>query len=79
MSFHQILKDLVFSQDTTDETVTTYMVWAGFVFTVGQFLTSIVLPAPYGRYSQSAPRYLNCKFLKFCFTFCVPFPTVYTL
>ena len=62
MSFHQLVKATLFGADKTDSEVTTCMVWTGFVFTVCQFVISIVQPAPYGRYAQNSPRYLNCKF-----------------
>ena len=62
MSFHQLVKATLFGADKTDSEVTSCMVWTGFVFTVCQFVISIVQPAPYGRYAQNSPRYLNCKF-----------------
>ena len=65
MSFHQLVKATLFGADKTDSEVTTCMVWTGFVFTVCQFVISIVQPAPYGRYAQNSPRYLNCKFSEY--------------
>ena len=61
MSFHHLVKASIFGTDKTDSQVTTFMVWTGFVFTLCQFVTSIVQPAPYGRYAATSPRYLNCK------------------
>ena len=61
MSFHHLVKATLFGTDKTDSQVTAVMVLTGFVFTLCQFVISIVQPAPYGRYAATSSSYLNCK------------------
>ena len=60
MNFHEGAKNFIFGSKTSNSDVTSGLVLAGAIFTVCQFVISLVQPAPYGRYANSSPSYLTC-------------------
>jgi hypothetical protein len=60
MSFHEGAKHFIFGSITSNPDVTSGLVLAGAIFTVCQFVISLVQPAPYGRYTNTSPGYLTC-------------------
>lgn len=48
----------LFGSGTSDEEIDRYLVLGGYVFLVVTFAISFLIPAPYGRYADKAPRLL---------------------
>lgn len=57
--FHQALSGLIFASTASNESISQTLVLGGWAFTIVQFVISLVLPAPYGRYTEASPKYLS--------------------
>ena len=58
---HDLVKSAFFGPSYSDADITRALVIGGFAFTAVQFLVTVVIPAPYGRYAKRAPSYTKCE------------------
>ncbi len=61
MGLHDYLVSLVFDSSYSNDDVTLTLVYGGLIFTTIQFIVTVVIPAPYGRYAKDAPSITKCK------------------
>ena len=63
---HSWIVGHVFGQSWTNQEVMDTLVWGAWIFTIGNFVFSLFMPAPYGKHGDTAPRLLSGKSVPDC-------------